>query len=66
MKTIIQPKISAVTICYNAVNDIEGTNLSVINLLEGKSLNSMLVIFKKLLHCVLMCLNLFVIMIFCN
>lgn len=63
---MIQPKISAVTICYNAVNDIEGTNLSVINLLEGKSLNSMLVIFKKLLHCVLMCLNLFVIMIFCN
>lgn len=35
-------------------------------LLEGKSWNSVLVIFKKLLHCVLICLNLFVIMIFCN
>ena len=29
---MIQPKISVVTICYNAVNDIEETNLSVINL----------------------------------
>ena len=29
---MIQPKISLVTICYNAVNDIEETNLSVINL----------------------------------
>ena len=27
-----QPKISVVTVCYNAVNDIEKTNLSVINL----------------------------------
>ena len=29
---MIQPKISEVTVCYNAVNDIEETNLSVINL----------------------------------
>ena len=29
---MIQPKISVVTVCYNAVNDIEETNLSVINL----------------------------------
>ena len=29
---MIQPKISALTLCYNAVNDIEETNLSVINL----------------------------------
>lgn len=63
---MIQPKISVVTVCYNVVNDIEKTILYVINLLEGKSWNSMLVIFKKLLHCVLICLNLFVIMIFCN
>lgn len=28
---MIQPKISVVTVCYNAVNDIEKTNLSVIN-----------------------------------
>ena len=28
---MIQPKISVVTICYNAVNDIEKTILSVIN-----------------------------------
>lgn len=28
---MIQPKISAVTLCYNAVNDIEKTILSVIN-----------------------------------
>ena len=27
---MIQPKISVVTVCYNAVNDIEKTNLSVI------------------------------------
>ena len=25
--TMIQPKISVVTVCYNAVNDIEKTNL---------------------------------------
>ena len=61
---MIQPKISVVMVCYNAVNNIEKTILYVINLLEGKSWNSMLVIFKKLLHCVLICLNLFVIMIF--
>ena len=29
---MIQPKISVLTLCYNAVNDIEKTNLSVINL----------------------------------
>lgn len=29
---MIQPKISVVTVCYNAVNDIEETKLSVINL----------------------------------
>ncbi len=29
---MIQPNISVVTVCYNAVNDIEETNLSVINL----------------------------------
>ena len=29
---MIQPKISVVTVCYNAVNDREETNLSVINL----------------------------------
>ena len=29
---MIQPKISVVRVCYNAVNDIEKTNLSVINL----------------------------------
>ena len=29
---MIQPKISVVTVCYNAVNDIEKTILSVINL----------------------------------
>ena len=29
---MIQPKISVVMVCYNAVNDIEKTNLSVINL----------------------------------
>ena len=29
---MIQPKISEVTVCYNAGNDIEETNLSVINL----------------------------------
>ena len=28
---MIQPKISVVTLCYNAVNDIEKTILSVIN-----------------------------------
>lgn len=28
---MIQPKISVVTVCYNAVNDIEKTILSVIN-----------------------------------
>lgn len=28
---MIQPKISEVTVCYNAVNDIEKTILSVIN-----------------------------------
>lgn len=28
---MIQPKISVVTVCYNAVNDIEKRNLSVIN-----------------------------------
>ena len=28
---MIQPKISVVTVCYNAVNDIEETNLTVIN-----------------------------------
>lgn len=28
---MIQPKMSVVTVCYNAVNDIEETNLSVIN-----------------------------------
>ena len=33
---MIQPKISVVTVCYNAVNDIEEANLSVINLLEVK------------------------------
>ena len=29
---MIKPKISVVTVCYNTVNDIEETNLSVINL----------------------------------
>ena len=29
---MIHPKISVETVCYNAVNDIEKTNLSVINL----------------------------------
>ena len=29
---MMQPKISIVTVCYNAVNDIEKTILSVINL----------------------------------
>ena len=29
---MIQPNISVVTVCYNAVNDIEEANLSVINL----------------------------------
>ena len=29
---MIQPNISVVTVYYNAVNDIEETNLSVINL----------------------------------
>lgn len=29
---MIQPKISVVTVCYNTVNNIEETNLSVINL----------------------------------
>lgn len=28
---MIQPKISVETVCYNAVNDIEKRNLSVIN-----------------------------------
>ena len=28
---MIHPKISVLTVCYNAVNDIEKTNLSVIN-----------------------------------
>ena len=28
---MIQPKMSVVTVCYNAVNDIEETNLTVIN-----------------------------------
>ena len=28
---MIQPNISVVTVCYNAVNDIEETNLTVIN-----------------------------------
>lgn len=28
---MIQPKISVVTVCYNAVNDIEKTILAVIN-----------------------------------
>lgn len=28
---MIQPKISVVTVCYNAVNDLEKTILSVIN-----------------------------------
>lgn len=28
---MMQPKISVVTVCYNAVNDIEKTILSVIN-----------------------------------
>lgn len=28
---MIQPKISVVTVCYNAVNDMEKTILSVIN-----------------------------------
>lgn len=28
---MIQPKISVVTVCYNAVNDIEKMNLSVLN-----------------------------------
>lgn len=31
---MIQPNISVVTVCYNAVNDIEETNLSVINLVR--------------------------------
>ena len=30
----MQPKISIVTVCYNAVNDIEKTILSVINLAQ--------------------------------
>lgn len=47
MKTMIQPKISVVVVCYNTVNDLEETNLSVRNLLVGKSWNSMLVIFKE-------------------
>lgn len=47
MKTMIQPKISVVAVCYNAVNDIEETNFSVRNLLVVKSWNSMLVIFKE-------------------
>ena len=29
---MIQPNISVVTVCYNAVNDMEETNLSVIKL----------------------------------
>ena len=29
---MIQPKISVVAVCYNAVNDIEEAHLSVINL----------------------------------
>lgn len=44
---MIHPKISVVTVCYSAVNDIEKTKLSVINLLECKSWNSMLVILKE-------------------
>ncbi len=31
---MIQPKISVVTVCYNAVNDIEKTILSVIYQIE--------------------------------
>ena len=31
---MIRLKISVVTVCYNAVNDIEETNLSVINLAQ--------------------------------
>ena len=31
---MIQPKISVVMVCYNAVNDIEKTNLSVIYLAQ--------------------------------
>ena len=31
---MIQPNISVVTVCYNAVNGIEETNLSVINLVR--------------------------------
>ena len=31
---MMQPKISIVTVCYNAVNDIEKTILSVINLAQ--------------------------------
>lgn len=56
MKTMIQPKISVVTVCCNAVNDIEETNLSVINLLEGKSWNSMLVFFQEVAS---LCSNVF-------
>lgn len=44
---MIQSEISVLALCNNAVNDIEETNLSVINLLEGKSWNSMLVILKE-------------------
>ena len=31
---MIQPKISVLSVCYNAVNDIEKMNFSVLNLAE--------------------------------
>ena len=53
---MIQPKISVVTVCYNAVNDIEKTNLSVINqtypnieylIIDGGSMDGMMDVGNK-------------------
>lgn len=53
---MIHPKISVVTVCYSAVNDIEKTKLSVINqtypnieylIIDGGSMDGMMDVSKR-------------------
>lgn len=53
---MIHPKISVVTVCYNAVNDMEKMNLSVINqtypnieylIIDGGSMDGMMDVSNK-------------------